>query len=81
MQVDNVPSSELPGFRELGISSQTVEETLQEILRMAAALNVGLNEKGSGHIRRPSFASLVYHPSSSCSMTRKCASRASFASE
>ena len=31
--------------------------------------------------RRSSFASLVYHPSSSCSMTRKCASRASFASE
>jgi hypothetical protein len=34
-----------------------------------------------GHIRRSSFASLVYHPSNSCSMTRKCASRASFASE
>jgi uncharacterized protein YbjT (DUF2867 family) len=34
MQVDNVPSSELPGFRELGISPQTAEEALQEILRM-----------------------------------------------
>jgi uncharacterized protein YbjT (DUF2867 family) len=34
MQVDNVPSSEMPGFAELGISPHTVEETLQEILRM-----------------------------------------------
>jgi uncharacterized protein YbjT (DUF2867 family) len=34
MQVDNVPSSELPGFGELGISPHTVEETLQEILHM-----------------------------------------------
>jgi uncharacterized protein YbjT (DUF2867 family) len=34
MQVDNVPSSEMPGFRELGVSPHTVEETLQEILRM-----------------------------------------------
>ena len=34
MQVDNVPSSEMPGFGELGISPHAVEETLQEILRM-----------------------------------------------
>jgi NADH dehydrogenase len=34
MQVDNVPSSELPGFGELGISPHTVEETLQEILHI-----------------------------------------------
>jgi hypothetical protein len=33
MQVDNVPSSETPGFSELGIAPHTVEETLQEILR------------------------------------------------
>jgi NADH dehydrogenase len=34
MQVDNVASSETPGFAELGIFPHTVEETLQEILRM-----------------------------------------------
>src|ERR1700730_6007040 len=34
MQVDHVPSSEMPGFGQLGISTHTVEETLQEILRM-----------------------------------------------
>ena len=34
MQVDNVQSSEMPGFGELGISPHTVEKTLQEILRM-----------------------------------------------
>jgi uncharacterized protein YbjT (DUF2867 family) len=33
MQVDNVPSSEMPGFGQLGISPHTVEETLQELLR------------------------------------------------
>jgi uncharacterized protein YbjT (DUF2867 family) len=33
MQVDNVSSSKMPGFRELGISPHTVEETLREILR------------------------------------------------
>ena len=32
MQVDNVPSSEMPGFGQLGISQHTVEETLQEII-------------------------------------------------
>jgi hypothetical protein len=34
MQVDNVPSSQMPGFGELGISPHAAEETLQEILRM-----------------------------------------------
>jgi uncharacterized protein YbjT (DUF2867 family) len=34
MQVDNVPSSETSGFGDLGISPHSVEETLQEILRM-----------------------------------------------
>jgi NADH dehydrogenase len=33
MQVDNVPSAEMPGFAELGISPHAVEKTLQEILR------------------------------------------------
>jgi NADH dehydrogenase len=33
MQVDNVPSSEMPGFGQLGISPHSVEETLQELLR------------------------------------------------
>ena len=33
MQVDNVPSSEMPGFGQLGISPHTVEDTLQELLR------------------------------------------------
>jgi uncharacterized protein YbjT (DUF2867 family) len=33
MQVDNVSSSKMPGFGELGISPHTVEETLREILR------------------------------------------------
>src|ERR1700674_2038065 len=33
MQVDNVSSSGMPGFGELGISPHAVEETLQEILR------------------------------------------------
>ena len=33
MRVDNVSSSKMPGFRELGISPHTVEETLREILR------------------------------------------------
>jgi uncharacterized protein YbjT (DUF2867 family) len=33
MQVDNVPSSEMPGFGDLGISPHALEETLQEILR------------------------------------------------
>jgi uncharacterized protein YbjT (DUF2867 family) len=33
MQVDNVPSSEMPGFGDLGISPHSVEDTLQEILR------------------------------------------------
>jgi uncharacterized protein YbjT (DUF2867 family) len=32
MQVDNVASSEMPGFGELGISPHSVEEILQEIL-------------------------------------------------
>jgi uncharacterized protein YbjT (DUF2867 family) len=32
MQVDNVSSPEIPGFRELGISPHSVEEILQEIL-------------------------------------------------
>ena len=34
MQVDNVSSPEMAGFAELGISPDTVEETLLEILRM-----------------------------------------------
>jgi uncharacterized protein YbjT (DUF2867 family) len=34
MRIDNVPSSEMPGFGELGISPHTIEETLQQILRM-----------------------------------------------
>jgi uncharacterized protein YbjT (DUF2867 family) len=34
MQVDNVPWSETRGFGDLGISPHSVEETLQEILRM-----------------------------------------------
>jgi uncharacterized protein YbjT (DUF2867 family) len=34
MQVDNVPSFEMPGFGDLGISPHAVEETLQDILRM-----------------------------------------------
>jgi len=33
MQVDNVPSSEMPGFGDLGISPHALEEKLQEILR------------------------------------------------
>jgi NADH dehydrogenase len=33
MRIDNVTSSEMPGFGQLGISSYAVEETLQEILR------------------------------------------------
>jgi uncharacterized protein YbjT (DUF2867 family) len=33
MQVDNLPSSKMPGFAELGISPHTVEETLREISR------------------------------------------------
>jgi NADH dehydrogenase len=33
MQVDNVSSSNMPGFGELGISPHTVEETLREILQ------------------------------------------------
>jgi uncharacterized protein YbjT (DUF2867 family) len=33
MQVDNVPSSEMPGFGDLGISPHALEETLEEILR------------------------------------------------
>ena len=32
MQVDNVSSSEMPGFGELGISPRSIEEILQEIL-------------------------------------------------
>jgi uncharacterized protein YbjT (DUF2867 family) len=32
MQVDNVASPEMPGFRELGISPHSVEEILQELL-------------------------------------------------
>jgi NADH dehydrogenase len=32
MQVDNVSSLDMPGFRELGISPHSVEEILQEIL-------------------------------------------------
>ena len=32
MQVDNVASPQLPGFEELGISPQPVEETLQRML-------------------------------------------------
>src|SRR3981081_1447547 len=31
MQVHNVPSSEMPGFGQLGISPHTVEDTLQEL--------------------------------------------------
>jgi uncharacterized protein YbjT (DUF2867 family) len=34
MQIDNVPSSETPGFGDLGISPRAVEDTIQEILRM-----------------------------------------------
>jgi uncharacterized protein YbjT (DUF2867 family) len=34
MRIDNVPSSEIPGFGELGISPHAIEETLQQILRM-----------------------------------------------
>jgi uncharacterized protein YbjT (DUF2867 family) len=34
MQVDTVASSAMPGFGDLGILPHTVEETLQEILRM-----------------------------------------------
>jgi uncharacterized protein YbjT (DUF2867 family) len=34
MQVDNVPSSEMPGFGDLGISPHAVEDTLQVFLRM-----------------------------------------------
>jgi len=34
MQVDNVPSSEMPGFGDLGISPHAVEETLPVALRM-----------------------------------------------
>jgi hypothetical protein len=33
MQVDNVSSSNIPGFGQLGISPHTVEETLREILQ------------------------------------------------
>ena len=33
MQVDNISSSNMPGFGELGISPHTVEETLREILQ------------------------------------------------
>ena len=33
MQVDNVSSSNMPGFGELGISPHTVEETVREILQ------------------------------------------------
>jgi NADH dehydrogenase len=33
MQVDNVSSSKMPGFRDLGITPHTVEETLREILQ------------------------------------------------
>lgn len=33
MQVDNVPSPQMPGFEELGISPLPVEEILQEMLR------------------------------------------------
>ena len=32
MQIDNVPSPEMPGFGELGISPHSIEEILQEIL-------------------------------------------------
>ena len=32
MQVDNVPSPEMPGFGELGISPHSIEEIVQEIL-------------------------------------------------
>jgi NADH dehydrogenase len=32
MQLDNVASPEMPGFGELGISPQTVEEILQQML-------------------------------------------------
>ena len=34
MQVNNVPSSEMPGFGDLGISPHAVEDTLQVFLRM-----------------------------------------------
>ena len=32
MQVDNVSSPEMPGFRDLGISPHSVEEIFQEML-------------------------------------------------
>jgi uncharacterized protein YbjT (DUF2867 family) len=32
MQVDNVSSPDMPGFRDLGISPHSIEEILQEIL-------------------------------------------------
>jgi len=32
MQVDNISSPDMPGFRELGISPHSVEEILQELL-------------------------------------------------
>ena len=34
MQVDNVSSPEMPGFGDLGISPHSVEEILQEMLRL-----------------------------------------------
>jgi uncharacterized protein YbjT (DUF2867 family) len=33
MQVDNVPSPQMPGFADLGISPHSIEEILQEMLR------------------------------------------------
>jgi NADH dehydrogenase len=34
MQVDTVAAPEIPGFSDLGISAQSVEETLQVMLRL-----------------------------------------------
>ena len=33
MQVDTVASPDMPGFRELGISSRSVEDALRQMLR------------------------------------------------